>query len=213
MKKFIRTNVVSNKPTITIRDSRFYFNSIFLKLANAADKHYVSYFIDEKAHEIFFDFHKDRVDDNCYSFDAKRKRSSAGEIIKRFNWVKNIHSSNNNKEKMFVSFQRKNIWGIRIRPSFEHNFPIEKIDEIKSDISGIYRYLNDKKEVIYIGKGEVKKRLKETGRDNWGIKTVEFSIIANNKEQYKWEDYWIERYKEENLNDLPIFNRISGVKN
>jgi hypothetical protein len=212
LKEFIRTKVGSDEPVVSIRDNRFYFNVIFLKIASALDKHYVTYLIDESTHEIFFDFSKDRVSDNCYSFDSKRKRASAGEIIKRFNWVNNIHASRNNEEKKFVAFQRKNLWGIRIRPSFEYKVSYENKGEINSSISGIYKYLDNEDKIIYIGKGNIRNRLNDIGRDKWEIKTIEYSEIENDDEQYRWENYWIEKYKESHSNSLPVFNRISGVK-
>ena len=212
LKEFIRTKIESDESVVSIRDSRFYFNVAFLKMAKALDKHYVIYLIDEITNEIFFNFQKERISDNCYSFDAKRKRSSAGEVIKRFNWLENINSSRNNEEKKFVAFQRKNLWAIRIRPSFELKVTYENRKEIDSNLNGIYRYLDSENKIIYIGKGNIRNRLNENGRDKWEIKTIEYSYLEQDDEQFKWENYWLEKYKESNSKSLPAFNRISGIK-
>tara|TARA_B110000259_G_C13982573_1_gene389179 strand:- start:24 stop:215 length:192 start_codon:yes stop_codon:yes gene_type:complete len=54
LKEFIRTKIESDESVVSIRDSRFYFNVAFLKMAKALDKHYVIYLIDEITNEIFF---------------------------------------------------------------------------------------------------------------------------------------------------------------
>ena len=212
LKEFVRTRVESDEPVVSIRDNRFYFNVIFLKIVGTLNKHYVSYLIDESTHEIFFDFHKDKISDNCYIFDSNNNRSSAGEIIKRFNWIHNIHSSKINEEKKFVAFKRNTLYGIRIRPSFEFKVTFDNKGKINSNLNGIYRYLDSKDKIIYIGKGNIRSRLNVIGRDKWEIKTIEYSVVKNDDEQYKWENYWIEKHKESYSNSLPEFNRISGRK-
>lgn len=66
-------------------------------------------------------------------------------------------------------------------------------------------------EIVYIGKGIIKQRAKMPERKDWDFEKIEYSIIDDNEEQLKWEDYWIERYKHNNHGKKPIYNIQSGV--
>jgi len=87
----------------------------------------------------------------------------------------------------------------------------EGISKIPSDAKGIYRYW-DKDVVVYIGKGNIKDRFREVGRSDWKFDTIEYSIINDENEQYEWESYWLEKFKEENSERLPYYNKIAGAK-
>ena len=39
---------------------------------------------------------------------------------------------------------------------------------------------------------------------------MEYSVLADPDQQVKWEDYWLNRFKETNKGRLPIYNKISG---
>ncbi len=97
-------------------------------------------------------------------------------------------------------------------PSFENEVLIKNSKQIHPSFEGIYRYLNKRGDVIYIGKGGIKDRLDVAHRANWNIEKIEYSIIENEEDQFIWEDYWLDRFKSENNSELPLFNKISGNK-
>ncbi len=66
--------------------------------------------------------------------------------------------------------------------------------------------------MIYIGKGCVRERYREFGRDNWGVTRIGYSIIENDEEAYKWEAWWIDRFRTEHGGSLPLFNQVGGQK-
>jgi hypothetical protein len=82
--------------------------------------------------------------------------------------------------------------------------------DIPSDVRGIYRYLRESGETVYIGRGEIRKRLSQPERQEWDFDRVEYSVVADPDQQVRWEDYWITRFKEANKGKLPIYNKISG---
>jgi hypothetical protein len=98
---------------------------------------------------------------------------------------------------------------IQLCPAFEERRARESAD-IPSDVRGIYRYLRESGEVVYIGRGEIKKRLSQPERHDWDFDRVEYSIVSDPDQQVKWEDYWITRFKESNKGRLPIYNKIAG---
>ena len=65
-------------------------------------------------------------------------------------------------------------------------------------------------EIVYIGRGEIRKRLSQPERQGWDFDRVEYSIVADPDQQVRWEDYWITRFRESNRGRLPIYNKISG---
>lgn len=220
MQKFKRTRTEINEPVVSIRDGRFNYSSTFSKLTQLEKYHYVSYYVDEEKREIGFSFTEERVDSDAYLIGkspgkSNNFRSSAGELIRQLNWVSIIHDSGNSDQKNFIAFKRGNLWVIQIRPSFEIRLPRELISEIPFDHSGIYRYVDNKNnlesgQVVYIGKGFVRKRLQEQPRKEWVFNEIQYSIIAEEDLQYEWENYWILQHKSINNGRLPYYNNNSG---
>ena len=100
------------------------------------------------------------------------------------------------------------VWLIQVCPAFE----VKKARESEGVASapGIYQYKRAG-EVVYIGRGNVRGRLGQSSRKDWDFDTVEYSLLSDCDEQVKWEDHWIEKYKETHDGLLPIYNQISGA--
>jgi hypothetical protein len=62
---------------------------------------------------------------------------------------------------------------------------------------------------VYIGRGDIKKRLTAPERGDWDFDVIEYSIINNPDQQIYWEQFWLEKFEEAN-NRLPFYNKISG---
>lgn len=217
MKKFKRIRVNQDEPVISIRDNRFYYNSILSKLAELKDKKFVCYYIDEEKMEIGFKFFIGKEGNDLYRLgkESNKKnnfRSSASAIISRYNWVNKIHNSRDNDLKKFIARKRKEKWVIKLRPCFENFIAREDLKSLSDETTGIYRYLNKQQEIVYIGKGNIKRRAKQQERRNWDFDKIEFSIIENEKDQYYWEDFWIENFKKKHNGKLPYYNIVSGNK-
>jgi excinuclease UvrABC nuclease subunit len=115
------------------------------------------------------------------------------------------------KGSPFCSEEGGRLWLIQLCPAFEYKKARESAD-IPADATGIYRYLRDNGEIMYIGRGAIKQRLAAPERHDWTFDTVEYSVVENPDEQVKWEAHWLARYKEEHNGELPIYNRISGSR-
>ena len=107
-----------------------------------------------------------------------------------------------------VSTQEGKLWVIQLCPSFEARRARES-DRIPSDISGIYRYVRGE-EVVYIGRGNIAKRLSEAVRESWEFDRIEYSVIDDPDQQVQWEAHWIDQYKDEHDGKRPLYNLIDG---
>lgn len=221
MEKFKRTKTDSTEPVISIRGERFHYSSTFSKLAQLDKYHFVTYFIDERKREIGFKFSESRLDSDSYTLGkrAGRKnnfRSSAGELINQNNWVRIVRDQQRSELKNFLAFERKGLWIIQLRPSFEINILRESISEIDPSHSGIYAYIDNSGtapggETVYIGKGNVKSRLKERERKEWNFDEIRYSIISEENLQFEWENYWLLQHKRYSNGRLPYYNNNAGL--
>ena len=117
-------------------------------------------------------------------------------------------------DRRFIAVQErpnKPIWIISLIPCFEKIYNISQLSEISTKIVGIYRYRNSQDKIIYIGKGNIRRQIKEVGRlDDWDIMKIEVSEIEAENLQFEYENFWINKYKSENNNELPKYNKNQG---
>ncbi len=101
-------------------------------------------------------------------------------------------------------------WAIYLAPAFEEQNARES-KKIRAEAQGVYRYVREGGEIVYIGRGWVRRRLAEPQRQDWDFDRVEYSIVESPDQQVFWETYWIDRFKEEHKGSLPFYNRVSGA--
>jgi hypothetical protein len=115
------------------------------------------------------------------------------------------------KDRRFTPIREGSKWVIQLCPAFEIKKARESRDLPFQD-AGIYRYLRESGEIVYIGRGPIKERLRSPDRKDWDFDRIEYSIVANPDDQVKWEDYWIERFKAEHNGKRPFYNMVSGSR-
>ena len=207
----------NNRAFISISRTHIAFNSIFVRQANIKIGNRVTIYIDDEDLKLGFEFHNDERENSFAltrtSGDKKgTKRQglncSASGFVAKYEWIRSV-TRHAVKDRRFFPRKEGNKWVIQLRPSFEYRKARES-GEIASDISGIYRYLREDGEVVYIGRGAIRNRLGAPERRDWDFDVVEYSVINDPDLQVKWEDYWIERYIEEHGGKFPPYNRQSG---
>lgn len=208
----------SNKPFISVSDGHFGFNTLFVRMNSLGPDKRVSIYADPENLKLAFEFHDDeRLDSFALARMSSAKKgqkrtalqcASRGIVVK-YPWVKAV-TKMPVRLRRFEPKKEENLWVIQLCPAFEEKRAKES-EEIPSDAQGIYRYLREDGEIVYIGRGNIKNRLKSPGRESWDFDKVEFSIVEDPDQQIKWEDFWIERYKEENNGKLPFYNKVSGI--
>ena len=127
----------------------------------------------------------------------------------KFPWVQSV-TKLAPKSRRFTVSKEGNLWVIQLCPAFEEQRARESAD-IPSDASGVYRYVRESGEVVYVGRGLIKSRLAEPQRVDWDFDRVEYSIVSNPDDQVMWETYWLDKIKRENKGKLPRYNRVSGA--
>lgn len=206
----------SDRPFISISSAHISFNSMFTKIADIGPEKRVIIHIDPDALRIGFEFNDENKPNSLAlsraSSDKKGKKRtsvfcSIGPLI-RYPWIKSITKLPIKDRRFYNPKKEGQLWAIQLSPAFEERRARES-EDIPSEAIGIYRYLRENGEIVYIGRGEVKKRLLSPERTDWDFDIVEYSIIKNPDLQIKWEDYWIERFKEES-GKLPFYNKVSG---
>ena len=127
---------------------------------------------------------------------------SARGRVQRYEWVNGV-TKLPKKDRKFSPSKEGKFWVIRLCPSFE-NRKDRRSKDIPSEAQGIYRYLRQNNEIVYIGRGAIKSRLADPERKEWDFDRVEYSLVQDPDQQIKWEDHWIERFKEENGGKRPF---------
>ena len=214
--KFIRTTVQADEPVITIGDNKFHYSATFTKLAELNKYSFVEYFVDEESRQIGFKYYDNNETRDCVTLTVKTGstyyRSSAGDLISRYSWVKKVASMKSTDDRKFIAKQRQGLWVIQLAPAFEVTILRSNAPKNLPDDSGIYRYRNDKDQIVYIGKGNIKTRYSMKDRKDWNFSSIDYSIVKGDENQLEWESYWIERFKETNSGFLPYYNKVSGHK-
>lgn len=206
----------SDKPFVSISNDHISFNAMFTRIAEIGPEQRVIIHIDQDTRRVGFEFttddHPDSFALSRASSDKKGKKrtglfSSAG-FIRDHSWIKSISQLPVQDRRFYNPRKEGQMWVIQLCPAFEERRARESTN-IPSDVSGIYRYVRENGEVVYIGRGNIKKRLSSPDRQEWDFDVVEYSVISDPDLQIKWEEYWIQRFSKEN-GQLPFYNKISG---
>ena len=214
LRKVFSQSSLSDEEVVSIGKSGFYFSSAFVKkneLLETTSCFY--YFDDDNFYRIGFEFLETKEPYSISMISEGSSKSFKGnEIFNSRPYLKEIASLDDKRFRRFTpkkSTENSKVWVVDFAPSFELKTPYDEVNGLDNDLSGIYRYKDVDGKVIYIGKGNIKSRAKSDGREEWGIKIVEYSIIENEEEQFKWEAYQLDMYLAKH-GRKPAFNRIMG---
>jgi hypothetical protein len=207
----------SDAPFISVSKSHFAFNAAFARQAELEPATRVTVYVDAESRKIGFEFHKeDRP--NSFSMSAassekkgqKRKalQCAATGTVRKNPWIDAV-TKEEAKNRRFAPKKEGGKWVIQLCPAFEERRARESKD-IPGEAAGVYRYIREGGEVVYIGRGPVKSRLQSPERKEWDFDAVEYSIVTDPDDQVKWEDYWIAKFKEQSKGELPFYNKVSG---
>ena len=132
-------------------------------------------------------------------------------LMKEEKWIEKVSKSENEKLRRFEPIWDKSddLLIVQLSPAFENTVGEESL--IPNTATGIYRYKLGK-EIVYIGKGQIKSRIGSPERDIWNFDLIEYSEINSDEDRSKWESYWIDKFKEANNGELPFYNKVSGKK-
>lgn len=211
--KFTQSSIRNfETPVVVITSTHFYYGTVAVKMCEIREGKRVIYHIDELNRKIGFEFVTENLDHSYAVFGKKGTttyRSTAHGIVALCPWVKSVALLSDVRERRFHLQLDRNIWAAQLCPAFEYRVLRTETKSIPSNASGIYRYTNAGV-IVYIGKGNIRNRLSEIGREQWQFDNIEYSILSGEDKQYEWESYWIGRFKDSNNNTLPVYNAIAG---
>jgi len=209
----------SNQPFISVASHHFSFNTEFSRKAELGPEKRVKIYVDEHSLKLGFEFVTE--EEGSYAlYGARGPKKGEGQvsmnctsvaIIKKFPWIQAVANLPDKKDRRFTPKKEGNLWAIQLCPAFEQRNARESAN-IPSDAVGIYRYIRENGEIVYIGRGNIRNRLGSTERTNWDFDRIEYSVIKDPDDQVKWESFWLQKYKEKNKGKLPIYNKLSGFE-
>ena len=202
----------AKEPLVTVAPGQFRFSAVAAKTADLEKAHWVRVSTDERERLIGFEFLGDPIQPE----DANKLRGTGGSsrlctakgLINQTPWI-NAVAAKKRKFKLSQYPRDQKIWVIRLAPWFELSVLPEDIGSIGAG-AGIYRYRDSGGEVVYIGKGRIADRFREPARRMWGIARIEYSLVPEEDEQYKWEKFHLDDFAKEHDGRFPRFNMVSG---
>lgn len=208
----------ASQPFIAILQHHISFNAVFSRIAELDERKRVTIYADSRNRKPGFEFHTEDREHSlalvCQSGQKKgtKRRSmmcSARGIHGQLDWVWAVANLPSTKARRFLPHQEGKRWVIQLCPAFEVRKARES-EHIPSDAAGVYRYVRENGEVVYIGQGQIRSRLRSPEREDWDFSIVEYSIIEDPDDRLQWEQFWLERFAEDNNGKLPIYNKILG---
>ena len=203
----------TTEPLVTVAPEVLRISAEAAKRAGLESAHWVRISTDDRERLIGFEF----LDDPSRPKDAHklaRPKGSSGRdcwaqgLINDTPWIKAV-AAKKRKFKLFQYPGDPKIWAIRLAPWFELSVLPENISSIGTG-AGIYRYRDARDEVIYIGKGRIVDRYRDPARRRWDIARIEYSLVPEEEEQYRWEKFHLDEFAKEHDGRRPRFNMVSG---
>jgi len=207
-----------DEPFISVRSDHLAFNATFVRISAVGAGKHVTIHVDSENRKIALEFHDEKRPNSfalAQQYRGSGRRGHPGlqctcvALLKKYSWVRSV-TALPAKERRFRPQKEGKLWVIHLCPAFEEQRARESAD-IPPGITGVYRYVRETGEIVYIGRGDIKKRLASPNRAEWDFDRVEYSVVADPDQQVKWETYWLERFKYENGGRLPFYNRVSGA--
>ena len=201
-------------PFVSIGPQRISFNSVFARIAELQPGKFVIIHVDSENLKIGFEFHGEKGSNSFMvsQYGSPKKRTSLGcscqGLLQKYAWMQSV-SRLGHRDRRFTPNKEGKLWVIQLCPAFDQRRARESVD-IAQDARGIYRYVRENGEIVYIGRGEIRKRLSQPERQEWDFDRIEYSVVPDPDQQVRWEDYWLTRFRETNKGKLPFYNKISG---
>lgn len=220
MKEVVLERIPSQDSVLYINKSGISFSASFIKKQKLEVAEGVKFFFDdEDPYFLGFIFMDNSSAPNTLSLMASGRSKGgsagvtikAGELINKSIILKSIQSLPNKLDRTFeITYDKQQkVYFILLRPNFEVIVKWADKNKIPESFSGIYRYLDNNGQILYIGKGKIKLRALSPERTQWGVAKIQYSVIASDEKSFYWENYYLERFVGIN-GAKPPFNVIMG---
>lgn len=212
----------SREAFVSITPSRFGFNAAMGRLAGVRRGMYVTVYVDARRFRLAFEFHR-RAREGCWKLAGRTHDPtqqpasglgvSAHWASRQLPWVAAVARLADPRRRRFRPTREDRVWVIQLCPAFERSAAREA-GAIPARATGIYRYVRGQEggaaaEIVYIGRGDIRRRLAEPRRAAWRFDRVEYSLVPRAADRTRWERYWLERHVDSE-GELPEYNRVRG---
>jgi len=218
MQLYISPNYSEIDQYITISKSGFFFSAEFIDKNKLTDNNYCQFFTsNDSEYKFGVTFSKEKNEGSFKIIntlkgkyrDKSMARSVTASAFFNSTPIFKELTKNECKNRFSLKFsEADNCFIFNVIPSFEIS---KKPNDIPGDITGIYKCYDKEKYVLYIGKGNIRSRIKEHLSKGWELSKVDYSVIKDNDEMFKYESYHLEQYKKDN-GAYPPENLIGGRK-
>jgi hypothetical protein len=212
-KEIKKKRYTSTDPIVTIGNNRFTFNAQLAKSAEIQNNGYVKISMDEENRQLRLDFIPNETE-NSYKVLGSLSKGFYIQCSEVYNqpWIKKREG--NNAINRIKAVKEGKSFKVTFVPAFELSLKREDLKTIPNNCKGIYRYIQNGN-IVYIGQGNIRKRIMEKTRDDWEYDTIEYSMISKaikNGQLKEWESFWFTQFKNMNNDSLPRYNKISGKR-
>lgn len=202
---------------ITLSPTIFRYGAKLVRAAGLNRGSRVTVLTERETFRVGFEFHRDIGRTDSYRVVWQRRggevRLSCGacsamrSVAREFEWIRRVANRPDVRDRCFEPTFDGKLWIITLGPTFERTAD-RSGKRIPRDAAGIYRYVRRQTgEVVYIGRGNIRQRLAESGRGAWDFDRIEYSLVPDADEQAHWERHWIEDFRERH-GRLPERNRV-----
>ncbi len=201
---------------LSISAQGFGFSAKFIKDNNLGENVFVQFGEDEENEFKFYVGFPENNSESCFELQGHSKKNfnrtvKAGFFINSNKILKDIKNDKNlsAQQRRFNLEYDKNekMYFFKVIPNFENSCSPENLE----DIQCIYRYLDEKNIIIYIGIGNLKKRFKTPEKSSWisEVKKVEYSVIEDKNDREKFENIALKSHANK-YGKKPKYNKNLG---
>jgi hypothetical protein len=216
IKKFTPSHTSQYEEYISILPSNFGFSSKFLDNHNLKQKKYVEFAFDTiDIYKFYFTLSNNKTENSLFLVGHNKRAGltvKGGEFVNSSKILISIRDDKSltPQQRRFQIFKDlvEDMFYFKVIPNFERR---SKPNELSETNKGIYRYINQNNEIIYIGIGGIKSRFESDERKTWinEVKEIEYSVIDDKDEREKYENIYLKLFKNQ-YGTLPRYNKNSG---
>ena len=178
----------------------------------------VSILVDRERYALGLRFHNNELDEASYKIvndGGGKAREHGGKIIQAPSVLRKVPfvmATVKDGPRRIVPRREKDVLVLEVGPGFQEvaNYHAD----VPSDAEGVYRYVRssgDAEEIVYIGRGKIRSRMKDPQREAWRYDRVEWSPVSGIDAQTEWEYNLLEAHKKKHGGKLPEYNKVSGA--
>lgn len=189
------------------------FSAEFCKRNKLEKQKYVQFYtFTDNDYKFAVVFSEEKTEGSFILNKNSQTRSYYGLCVNAFSFVNNTpilrHNAKESKVSYELTFDKEyNAYCFDILPSFEQK--TSNVKNIHPDLKGIYQLRDYDDNIIYIGKGNIKDRVRSHIEKDWDINVIEYSEVEDPTLRSDSETIHLNNFEEKYMRK-PLHNLIAG---